>query len=95
MQISFFSFLPPATTLRRYLRTTYSTTAAEIGQLYCDVVSFASDRSRPENEKIVKNLMAIRMKLKRSMALRENVAYEVCLGQVEGLLLAKLLTPIA
>ncbi|KAI5118341.1 hypothetical protein M0805_009144 [Coniferiporia weirii] len=74
-----FSFLPPSTTLRHYLRTTYSTTAGQIGQLYCDIVSFASVRDKVKTEEIVENLGAVRMKLNRTVALRRNVAYEFSL----------------
>lgn len=37
---SLFSFLPPSTTLRRYIRTTHATTIAELGELYCDIISY-------------------------------------------------------
>ena len=73
---SLFSWLPPATTLRRYLRTTYATTAQQIGQAYCDVLSFATVHDSPQTEAIIKELIANRLKLRRSRALMTNVAYE-------------------
>lgn len=75
---SIFSFLPPSTTIRRYLRTTYSTTASQLGQSYCDIVSSMTSHGGPEPESIVRDLVAIRLKLKKTMALRANAAYEVC-----------------
>lgn len=74
-----FSILPPSTTLRRYLRRTYATTASQIGQLYCDILSMATVRDAVRTEKIVKNLIAVRMKLGRTRALRRNVAFEFSL----------------
>ena len=74
---SIFSVLPPSTTLRRYLRRAYATTAGQIGQLYCDVLSMTTVHDPLKTEKIVKNLIAVRMKLNRTRALRRNVAYEV------------------
>ncbi|PAV21583.1 hypothetical protein PNOK_0154000 [Pyrrhoderma noxium] len=73
------SFLPPSTTLRRYLRTTYATTAQQLGGAYCDVVSLSTVPEGPEGIAIIKELMAIRMKLRRSTALMANVPYEFSL----------------
>ncbi|KAI5115077.1 hypothetical protein M0805_006708, partial [Coniferiporia weirii] len=74
-----FSFLPPSTTLRRYLRTTYATTAQQLGQAYCDVVSYATVPDDPGTARLVKELIAIRFKLNRGRALMANVAYEFSL----------------
>ncbi|KAL5518361.1 hypothetical protein ACEPAH_43 [Sanghuangporus vaninii] len=71
-----FSYLPPSTTLRRYLRTTYATTTQQLGQAYCDVVSNVTVRGGPETEAIVKELIASRLKLRRSKVLMTNVVYE-------------------
>ncbi|KAH8105047.1 hypothetical protein DFH11DRAFT_1864282 [Phellopilus nigrolimitatus] len=73
------SFLPPSTTLRSYLRTAYATTAGQLGQLYCDIVSFATVRDRAKTEEIVANLAAVRMKLNRTRVLKRNVAFEFSL----------------
>ncbi|KAI5122416.1 hypothetical protein M0805_002966 [Coniferiporia weirii] len=73
------SFLPPTTTIRRYLRATYATTAEQIGHLYCDIVSYATVPDGPHKEIIIKDLFAIRMKLRRSKSLKQNVAYEFSL----------------
>ncbi|THH04285.1 hypothetical protein EW145_g5635 [Phellinidium pouzarii] len=73
------SFLPPATTLRRYLRATCATTAEQIGYLYCDIISYATVPDGPHKEIIIKDLFAIRMKLRRSLALMQNVTYEFSL----------------
>jgi hypothetical protein len=56
-----------------------STTVAEIGSVYCSVVSFANTRGTYEMDKgaIVQSLIAIRLKLKRSLVLRTNIVYEV------------------
>ncbi|KAH8105763.1 hypothetical protein DFH11DRAFT_1278514 [Phellopilus nigrolimitatus] len=74
-----FSFLPPSTTLRRYLRTTYATTSQRLGQAYCDVVSHATLQDGSHSGIIVKDLIAIRMKLRRSLVLMTNVTYEYSL----------------
>ena len=73
------SFLPPSTTLRAYQRRMMSTTVAEIGAVYCSVVSFANTQNTYEMDKgaIVQSLIAIRLKLKRSLVLRTNIVYEV------------------
>ncbi|KAH8111150.1 hypothetical protein DFH11DRAFT_644694 [Phellopilus nigrolimitatus] len=76
---SIFSFLPPSTTLRAYLRTTYATTSQQLGQAYCDVVSYATLQDGPHSDIIVKDLIAIRLKLRRSLALMTNVTYEYSL----------------
>lgn len=56
-----------------------ATTVAEIGSVYCSVVSFANTRGSYEMERgpIVQSLIAIRLKLKRSLVLRANIVYEV------------------
>lgn len=64
-------------TLRGYVRVAYSTTIEQLGQIYCDIVSFATTHNHPENQSIIKNLVAIRMKLRRVAVLADNVAYEV------------------
>ncbi|KAI0318442.1 hypothetical protein OF83DRAFT_1242217 [Amylostereum chailletii] len=72
-----FSFLPPATTLRGYQRRSLATTVAEMGTVYCSIVSYASARhSTQETRPIMQSLIAIRAKLKRSTVLRKNVVYE-------------------
>ncbi|KAF9813949.1 hypothetical protein IEO21_05385 [Rhodonia placenta] len=73
-----FSFLPPSTTLRRYQRAMLSTTSAELGAVYCSIVSFANTRGRHEVDRgeIIQTLVAIRMKLKRSVVLKTNIIYE-------------------
>jgi len=72
-----FSFFPPTTTIRKYLRVSYATTAGQIGKLYCDIVSFASVRKGPMAEEIVKDLIAVRMKLNRTAEIKGNVNYEI------------------
>lgn len=74
-----FSFLPPSTTLRRYQRNTLATTASEIGTVYCSIVSFANARNTEDTQEIIQSLIAIRMKLKRSVVLRTNIIYEFSL----------------
>lgn len=76
-----FSLLPPSTTLRRYQRTMLSTTAAELGSIYCSIVSYANTRGRHDvnRSEIVQALIAIRMKLKRSVVLKTNIVYEFSL----------------
>ncbi|KAH9906104.1 uncharacterized protein B0H18DRAFT_898949 [Fomitopsis serialis] len=76
-----FSLLPPSTTLRKYQRTMLSTTTAELGSIYCSIVSFANTRGRHEVNRgeIVQALIAIRMKLKRSVVLKTNIIYEFSL----------------
>lgn len=72
-----FSFLPPSTTIRRYHRTGLSTTAAEIGFLYCAIVSYASTRREEEYKDIIANMVALRSKLRRMRDQTTNVQYEV------------------
>ncbi|EPS93995.1 hypothetical protein FOMPIDRAFT_156436 [Fomitopsis schrenkii] len=76
-----FSLLPPSMTLRRYQRAMLSTTAAELGSIYCSIVSFANTRGRHDvnRSEIVQALIAIRMKLKRSVVLKTNIIYEFSL----------------
>ncbi|KAG6840493.1 hypothetical protein C0991_006363 [Blastosporella zonata] len=71
------SFLPPATTIRRYQRNVLATTSAEIGSIYCAIVSFANTRKEDDIEEINRSLGAIRSKLLRTKALRANADYEV------------------
>ncbi|XP_006457385.1 hypothetical protein AGABI2DRAFT_212754 [Agaricus bisporus var. bisporus H97] len=73
------SFLPPATTIRRYQRRLLSTTSAELGSIYCSIVSFANAPQEIEAQEIITCLIAIRSKLKRSAVLRQNVIYEFSL----------------
>ncbi|KIJ63943.1 hypothetical protein HYDPIDRAFT_112430 [Hydnomerulius pinastri MD-312] len=74
-----FSFLPPSTTIRSYQRTTLATTSAELGSIYCSVVSFANTRREEDTTLIVQKLLAIRSKLKRSIVLKTNAIYEFSL----------------
>lgn len=87
---SIFSFFPPVFTLRRYQRTSLATTCAELGVIYCAVVSYASDANpahmhsralghSEESGAIVARLIAVRGKLGRLKAGRVNVKYEVSL----------------
>ncbi|KAI0344331.1 hypothetical protein BDW22DRAFT_1355705 [Trametopsis cervina] len=75
------SFLPPTMTLRSYQRRMMSTTVAEIGSVYCSVLSFANTQGTYEVDRgsIVQSLIAIRLKLKRSLVLRANIVYEFSL----------------
>ncbi|KAJ7047102.1 hypothetical protein C8F04DRAFT_1308883, partial [Mycena alexandri] len=76
-----FSFLPPSTTIRRYERTTMATTASELGTVYCDIISFANVKARHQidPQEIVTALIAIRSKILRSIALKNNAIYEFSL----------------
>jgi len=72
--------LPPSTTIRRYQRRTYARTIAEIGSLSCRIVSYANTQARTESEDVndlVKDIMAVRAKLKKSIAIQTNITYEV------------------
>ncbi|KAL5501058.1 hypothetical protein ACEPAH_9445 [Sanghuangporus vaninii] len=73
------SYLPPTATLRKYLRATYATTVDQLGASYCDVVSFATAPEGPHKEIINKDLIAIRMKLRRAASLKKNITYEFSL----------------
>ena len=57
-----------------------STTVSELGAVYCSIVSFANTREHQEiaRSEIVQSLVAIRLKLKRSLVLKTNIVYEVC-----------------
>ncbi|KAF9499221.1 hypothetical protein BDN71DRAFT_1384411 [Pleurotus eryngii] len=74
-----FSFFPPSTTIRSYQRTTLATTAAELGAIYCAIISFANAPKDDENQSIITSLIAVRSKLKRSIVLKANVVYEFSL----------------
>ncbi|KAH7905721.1 hypothetical protein BJ138DRAFT_1130340 [Hygrophoropsis aurantiaca] len=74
-----FSFFPPSTTIRSYQRRTLATTAAELGAIYCSVVSFANTQKDADVQLIVQSLLAIRSKLNRSVILKANVVYEFSL----------------
>ena len=56
-----------------------ATTVAELGTVYCSIVSFANTREHQEvsRAEIAQSLVAIRLKLKRSVLLRTNIVYEV------------------
>lgn len=75
------SFLPPSNTLRGYQRRMMSTTVTEMGAVYCSVVSFANTQHSDELDRgtIIQSLIAIRLKLKRSLVLRTNIVYEFSL----------------
>lgn len=77
--LSIVSYLPPSTTLRRNLRMTYATTVQQLGQAYCDVVSNATLRDEAMDTELIKDLIAIRMKLNRAKGLMTNVPYELSL----------------
>ena len=66
-----------------------STTVTELGAVYCSVVSFANKPNSYEIDRgaIVQSLLAIRLKLKRSLVLRTNIIYEVRLCSTIPLLL--------
>jgi hypothetical protein len=74
---SIFSLLPPSTTIRKYQRETLATTCAELGGIYCAILSFAQTHSDKESIEIVTSLIAIRSKLKRCVILKANAIYEV------------------
>jgi hypothetical protein len=79
-----FALLPPSTTLRRYQRASLATTAGELGTLYCSIISYASHtahgdpepRRQQHSQEIVRTLIAVRAKLKRSVIIPANVIYE-------------------
>lgn len=91
-QLSIFSFLPPSTTIRRYQRASLATSSAELGVIYCSIVSHANSSIRGDEstQRIVQSLIAIRSKLKRSLVLRTNVIYEASVqsGKLDRMLTA-------
>jgi hypothetical protein len=74
---SFVSFLPPSTTIRKYHRKLLATTSSELGSVYCQVISFANSKRQTEVPEIATNILAIRRKLRKCQAMRQNVGYEV------------------
>jgi hypothetical protein len=50
---------------------------AQMGAIYCDILSFANTKQEPEIQNIVSSLIALRNKLKKSATLNTNVIYEV------------------
>jgi len=77
LRASVASFLPPSTTIRKYHRKLVSTTCSELGSIYCQIVSFANSRRQTEVPEIVTNLLAVRRKLRKAQAVRQNARYEV------------------
>ncbi|KAF8911493.1 hypothetical protein CPB84DRAFT_1671782 [Gymnopilus junonius] len=73
------SFFPPSTTIRGYQRHLLATTSAEIGTVYCSILSFANTKYEPEIQEIISTLLAVRNKLGRLLAMRINVGYEFSL----------------
>ncbi|KAF5319812.1 hypothetical protein D9611_012858 [Ephemerocybe angulata] len=73
------SLLPPTMTLRRYQRSTLSTTCSELGTIYCATVSFATERRPTSVQEIISTLLATRSKLNRSATLSTNIVYEFSL----------------
>ena len=71
------SLLPPSTTIRQYQRKLLARTSSELGTIYCQVISFANSKRQTEVPEIATNLLAIRRKLRKSQAVRQNVGYEV------------------
>ena len=74
---SFVSYLPPSTTIRKYHRKLLATTSSELGSVYCQVISFANSKRQTEVPEIATNILAIRRKLRKCQAMRQNVGYEV------------------
>ncbi|KAE9392227.1 hypothetical protein BT96DRAFT_924850 [Gymnopus androsaceus JB14] len=75
-----FSYFPPVYTIRQYQRTTLATTCAELGVIYCAVLSHADSHDLGSNgHAIVARLIAIRGKLGRLRAGKVNVKYEFSL----------------
>lgn len=76
---SIFSFLPPATTVRRYQRSGQSTVTVELGTIFCSVISIASSRDKTRQPALVKDLVLIRSKIRKFKAQASHAAYEVSL----------------
>ncbi|KAK2462664.1 hypothetical protein APHAL10511_005397 [Amanita phalloides] len=74
-----FSFFPPSTTNRAYHRRLLSTTSSELGAIYCQVISYTNSRRQVEKPGIITDLLAIRRKLRKAHAVRQNVRYDVSL----------------
>jgi hypothetical protein len=76
------SLLPPNMTLRLYQRHILSTTASEIGTIYCAIVSYAAENDQDKKasnvQPVVSSLVATRSRLNRSELLWTNIIYEVC-----------------
>ncbi|GLB35374.1 putative ER transporter, 6TM, N-terminal [Lyophyllum shimeji] len=70
------SMLPPAKTLRLYTRYILATTSNELGAIYCAVIGYAYSPRKEDVHEISVGLIAVRGKLRRSVALRDNVVYE-------------------
>ncbi|RDB29703.1 Uncharacterized protein C57A7.05 [Hypsizygus marmoreus] len=73
------SFLPPSSSIRHYSRATLATTSAEIGSIYCAILSYANSRRGEDVHEINAGLIALRSKLRRSAVVRTNVIYEFSL----------------
>lgn len=56
-----------------------ATTVAELGSVYCSIVSYANVRDHRGQERIeiLQKLLAIRSKLRRSHVMKANIVYEV------------------
>ncbi|KAH6904695.1 hypothetical protein BKA70DRAFT_1296143 [Coprinopsis sp. MPI-PUGE-AT-0042] len=75
----FAALLPPTMTLRRYQRSLLSTTANEIGAVYCSVISSATNKKDCDVQAIMASLVATRAKLKKGQVLSINIIYEFSL----------------
>ncbi|KAG2004212.1 hypothetical protein CC2G_002792 [Coprinopsis cinerea AmutBmut pab1-1] len=77
------SLLPPNMTLRLYQRHILSTTASEIGTIYCAIVSYAAENDQDKKasnvQPVVSSLVATRSRLNRSELLWTNIIYEFSL----------------
>ena len=76
---SLFSLLPPSTTIRIYHRIGQATAVSELGNILCSILSLASSHDKAQQPQLVKNLILIRSKLKRSKAQAQFASYEFSL----------------
>ncbi|KAF8311865.1 hypothetical protein DL93DRAFT_2115513 [Clavulina sp. PMI_390] len=74
-----FSFLPPTVAVRRYQRVGQSTVMIELGTIMCSVISNASSQQRERQPALVKDLIAIRSKIRKLKAQSSNASYEFSL----------------
>lgn len=73
------SFLPPSSTLREYLRESHASSIHRTGIMHCRLLALTSDRGEGEVDpsKLTGDLIAQRQKLRRLAVLSTNTSYEL------------------
>lgn len=75
------SFIPPSSTLRQYLRRNHAASIHRAGALHCRLLAFTANHDELEVDpsRLSADLISHRQKLRRLDVLKNNVAYETSL----------------